>query len=73
MALTRLTIYLGDKNVHVLDFDSEDEAKAALTEVQNAMRSAEPQVPTQIAGRLLIRPLDVQSADVGHPPSFGVA
>jgi hypothetical protein len=70
MAKTRVTIHLDKGGPHVLDFESEDEAKAALTEVQQAMRSGNNSEPQQLAGRLLIRPIDIRSAEIGEPPTY---
>jgi hypothetical protein len=56
---------------HVLDFSDEASAKAALDEVMAALQRALSGDPATIAGRLVVKPQDVRSAELTSPPSVG--
>ncbi len=49
---------------HTLGFDDAADAKAALAEVEKAISAGPGTQPVTIAGRLLVRPVDVRSAEV---------
>ena len=71
--LTRLMIHMRDGTPHVLDFEDEQAGKAALDEVQNALSAHGPSLmrPVTIAGRVVVRPADVRSAELEEPPGIG--
>lgn len=67
---TRLMVHMRDGAAHTLDFDTDQEASAALQEVNDAMAARAMQgQPTTIAGRLVVRPADVRSAELTDSPS----
>jgi hypothetical protein len=70
----QLTVTMRQGKDHVLSFETEDEAKAALAEI-NAALGLHPRLlrkPATIAGQLVVIPVDVRSAEVSEF-SFGVA
>ncbi len=69
--MKRLTIHMHKGTPHVLDFDADDEAAAALSEVNTALSTTNTQAlarPVTIAGRLVVRPGEIRSAELGDPP-----
>jgi hypothetical protein len=61
-----LIVTMREGKEHTLSFEDEDEAKAALDEVNkalSAMRTAQLKATT-IAGKLVVRAADVRSAEI---------
>ena len=75
MARTRLMVHMTKGDPHVLDFDDEASAKAALDELQEPLGypPGKAQYPITVADRLVVKPADVRSAELVEPPSFGFA
>jgi len=73
--MRRLTIHMHKGNPHVLDFENDEGAAAALKEVHAALtlHGAGRENPVTIADRVVVRPIEVRSAELGDPPGAAFA
>jgi len=67
--MRRLIIHMREGDPLILDFEGDEQAAAALQEMNDAMAAqAMRNRPSTIAGRVVVRPVDVRSAELGDPP-----
>jgi hypothetical protein len=65
--MKRLTVHLRDGGQHVLDFETDDAGAAALQEVNDALAARGSwNSPATIAGRLVLLPADIRSAELSN-------
>jgi hypothetical protein len=69
--MKRLIVHMVKGNPHTLDFEDDESAAAALKELNDALAArAHRDSPSTIAGRLVVRPVDVRSAELTDPPAL---
>jgi hypothetical protein len=70
--MRRLVVHMREGAQHVLDFERDEDAAAALQELNDALAArGQERDPVTIAGRLVVRPVDVRSAELSDPPRSG--
>jgi hypothetical protein len=70
MARTRLMVHMTKGDPHLLDFEAQEDADAALAQINEAMDKHQrlQEKPVTIADRLVVRPVDVRLAELVEPP-----